>query len=297
MNRVQGMPFKWSLNPYAGCAHHCSYCYAIAYRVKQDRPASSFHREVDVKINFADVLERELATRHYDGGVALGTATDPWQPCEGRYQLTRRTLAAIARSPLHLSIVTKSTMAVRDIDLLKRLAERGPETLTVCISIPTVTLDTWRTVEPRTPPPHKRLQLLERLRNLGIDAGVLCAPILPGITDDEVSLEAVARAANEHGATFFGWRPLKLDPGVKDFYLDFLATEFPVLVRGHEALYRNGAHAAREYQSALEARVELIQKRFAFGGRPRPGTRPRAGSVPRQGTPECGSPRQLALAM
>jgi DNA repair photolyase len=282
LNRVAGMPFDWSLNPFGGCAHRCTYCYAIAYRVKQDRDADSFHREIDVRVNFADVLERELRTRRYTGAVALGTATDPWQPIEGRYRLTRRVLELMAGSDLPLSIVTKSTMAVRDIDLLKRLAGRGSDMLSVCVSVAHVDREVWRRFEPGTPPPHQRLRLLARLRAEGIDAGVLCAPILPGVTDGDASLEAIASAAREHGATFFGWRPLKLDPGVRELYLHSLARELPVLVGGIRELYRRGPHAARGYQEELERRVGRIKARYGFGER-------------RRAAQHAAEPRQLLL--
>jgi len=222
---------------------------------------------VEVRANFADVLERELRTRRYTGGVALGTATDPWQPIEGKYRLTRRVLEVMAGSDLPLSIVTKSTMAVRDIDVLQRLGARGDGMLTVCVSVAHVDRDVWLRFEPGTPPPEKRLALLARLRDAGIDAGVICAPILPRITDGDESLEAIAGAAHEHGATFFGWRPLKLDPGVRETYFGVLARELPVLVGDMSALYRGGAHAARAYQDDLERRLERIKARYGFGER------------------------------
>ena len=270
LNRVQGMPFDWSLNPFDGCDRGCQYCYAIAYRVKKDRAAASFHREVDVRINFADVLDRELREHAYSGGVALGTATDPWQAIEGKYRVTRRTLEAMARSSLPLSIITKSTMAVRDIDVLTKIARRGEDMLTVCVSVPIMDRELWRRIEPGTPPPLKRLEMLARLRGAGIDAGVLCAPILPGLTDSERAIDAVASAAEAHGATFFGWRPLKLDPGTKEFFFGFVAQEFPVLMNSLRALYPMGPHARREYQAALDLKVRWVKARHSFGERHRP---------------------------
>jgi DNA repair photolyase len=241
LNRVRGMPFEWSLNPYKGCAHACRYCFARAYHVRMDRDVGSgFDREIEVKINFPETLRAELR-RGVRGAVALGTATDPYQPCEGKYRLTRRSLEALADLPLPLSIVTKSSMIVRDADLLATITRKLEGDLRVYFSVPTLDEDVWRRAEPSTPHPRQRLRALERLRAAGIDAGVLCAPVLPGLTDGEESLDVVARAASEHGATFFGWRPLKLDPEIR-----------AVPVRGDPV---SGRDAQRNYRAADRSRA------------------------------------------
>jgi DNA repair photolyase len=273
LNRVKGMPFEWSLNPYKGCAHSCRYCFARAYHVKMARDVGAgFDREIDVKTNFAEVLRKELRKRP-QGSVAIGTATDPFQPCEGRYRLTRRSLEALMEFPMPATIVTKSTLIIRDVDLLRDLTDASNGGLRVCFSIPTLNETVWRSAEPRTPPPAQRLRALAILRRAGVDAGVLCAPVLPGLTDSEESLDRVARAAADAGATFFGWRPLKIDPEIRDYYFDFLAAEFPVLTTAYMSLYANGSHASKDYQEALDSKVAIIRARYRFVEQWRPAKR------------------------
>lgn len=267
LNRVRGMPFEWSLNPYKGCVHSCRYCFSRAYHARMDRDVGrGFDREIDVKTNFVETLRRELQRRP-KGTVAIGTATDPYQPCEGRYRLTRGALEALVTWPMPISVITKSTLVVRDQDVLVMLSERTAGNVRVCFSIPTLDHDVWRRAEPGTPPPEQRMRALSMLRSAGVDAGVLCAPILPGLTDEPASIERVARAASERGATFFGWRPLKIDPEIRDYYFGFLANEFPMLTRRYESLYSTGAHAARDYQATLDRVVGAIKERYGFADR------------------------------
>lgn len=276
LNRVKGMPFEWSLNPYKGCAHSCRYCFARAYHVKMDRDVGAgFDREIDVKTNFAEVLRKELRRRP-QGSVAIGTATDPFQPCEGRYRITRRSLEALVEFPMPATIVTKSTLIVRDVDVLKGLTDASNGGLRVCFSIPTLNENVWRSAEPRTPPPAQRIRALATLRRAGVDAGVLCAPVLPGLTDSEESLDKVAHAAADAGATFFGWRPLKIDPEIRDYYFDFLAAEFPVLTAAYASLYANGSHTSKDYQKALDSKVHMIRARYRYFEQWRPVKRPTA---------------------
>lgn len=263
LTRVQGMPFAWSLNPYRGCAHACSYCYAREYHARMGRDTGAgFDREIEVKINFADVLRAELRRLRLREMVALGTGTDPYQPCEGRYRLTRRTLEALLASPLPLVIVTKGTLVVRDVDLLSQLARRV--SVRVCFSVATVDAELARRAEPEAPPPRARLEALRRLRAAGIHAGVLCAPVLPGLTDGDQSLYAVAAAARAHEASFFSIRPLKLDPGVRPHYFAFLASEFPVLLPPTSSQFADRVNPDRRYVEELETRVERIRARTGF---------------------------------
>jgi len=285
MNRVRGMPFDWSLNPFIGCPHACRYCFARAYHARKELDiGAGFDREIDVKVNLVELLRAELERRP-KGALAIGTATDPYQPIEGKYRLTRRSLEALVDRPMPASIVTKSTLVVRDIDVLRELDERLDGELCVYFSVPSLDRAVWRKAEPGTPPPVQRLRALERLRTSGIDAAVLCAPVLPGITDSEASLDAVARAASEAGATALGWRPLKLDDEIKDYYFDFLAIEFPVLVPRYAAAYATGPHAGREYQRRLDERLTAIRARYGFHERRRLRRRPSTAT------------EQLALAM
>jgi DNA repair photolyase len=217
LNEVRGMPFEWSLNPFLGCAHACFYCFSRAYhaRYREKNVGSDFDSNVEVRVNIADVLRKELH-RHREGSLAIGTATDPYQPIEGKYRLTRRCLEALVDHPMPTSIVTKGPLVVRDIDVLKKLDEKTD--LTVYFSVPCVDEDIVRKTDPGTAPPRQRLRALRMLREAGIDAAVLCMPVLPGISDTEESLDAAARAASEAGATTDRHRPLKIEVEIQQYY-------------------------------------------------------------------------------
>ena len=263
LNRVSGMPFRWSLNPYRGCVHGCHYCYARA-----THPYLGFNADEDletkivVKSNMPQVLRQELGKASWTRErVAIGTATDAYQPCEGRYRLTRRCLEILLASQTPVSIVTKSTLILRDRDLLSALAQ-GPGA-TVYFTITSLDPDLWRLVEPGTPPPLKRLQVMQRLSEAGVLTGVFLAPILPGITDSVSSMEAVAMAARAHGAASFGSAVLRLAPLVKEHYLDFVAETFPDLLPRYERAYA-GTNISADYQTAIERRLATIRQRQGF---------------------------------
>jgi len=282
LNRVRGMPFEWSLNPYLGCAHACSYCFARAYhaRYRERDVGEAFDRNIEVRTNFVDRLRNELRRRP-QGSVAIGTATDPYQPIEGTYRLTRGCLEALVDFPMPTGIVTKGPLVVRDIDVLQRLDAKTD--LTVYFSVPCVDEEVVRKTDPGTAPPRQRLRALRMLRDAGIDAAVLCMPVLPGITDSEESLDRAAKAASEAGATAFRHRPLKIDVEIRDYYMQFLAAEFPMLVPRYEALYGNDIHPGKEYERELEQRVTRVRTRYEFRERP-----------PRERKPEN---EQLQLAL
>jgi DNA repair photolyase len=273
LNAVKGMPFDWSLNPWSGCAHKCTYCFARAYhaRYREKNVGTDFDSNVDVRVNIAEVLRKELR-RGREGSLAIGTATDPYQPIEGNYRLTRRCLEALVDYPMPTSIVTKGPLVVRDIDVLKKLDEKTE--LTVYFSVPCVDEEIVRKTDPGTAPPRQRLRALRMLREAGIDAAVLCMPVLPGISDSEESLDAAARAASDAGATAFRHRPLKIDVEIQDYYYDFLATEFPLAVPRYKALYRGGVHPPKEYERELEERVRRVRARYEFHERPARPARP-----------------------
>ena len=273
LNVVKGMPFDWSLNPWLGCAHSCVYCFARAYhaRYREKNVGSDFDSNVEVRVNIANVLRKELS-RHREGSLAIGTATDPYQPIEGKYRLTRRCLEALVDYPMPTSIVTKGPLVVRDIDILKTLDEKTD--LTVYFSVPCVDEEIVRKTDPGTAPPRQRLRALRMLREAGIDAAVLCMPVLPGISDSEESLDAAARAASEAGATAFRHRPLKIDVEIQEYYYDFLATEFPLAVPHYNALYKGGVHPAKDYERELEERVRRVRARYEFRERPPRPARP-----------------------
>lgn len=263
LNQVRGMPFGWSLNPYRGCVHGCHYCYARASHAYLGMNAGEdFATRIVVKTNMSDVLRRELGRPSWARQrVALGTATDAYQPCEGRYRLTRRCLEAFRDYDTPVNIVTKSTLVLRDRDLLRELAA-GPGA-TVHFTITTLDDALWRQLEPGTPPPRQRLQVMRRLTDAGIPCGIFLAPVLPGITDSEASLAAVAEAAREHGALSFWPSVLRLAPLVKEHYLGFVAESFPDLAPRYARAYL-GTNAPHDYQQAIAARIDRIRTRFGF---------------------------------
>jgi DNA repair photolyase len=279
LNAVKGMPFDWSLNPWSGCAHKCTYCFARAYhaRYREKNVGTDFDSNVEVRLNIAELLRKELR-RGREGSLAIGTATDPYQPIEGKYRLTRRCLEALVDYPMPTGIITKGPLVVRDIDVLQQLDEKTE--LTVYFSVPCVDEEIVRKTDPGTAPPRQRLRALRMLREAGIDAAVLCMPVLPGISDSEESLDAAARAASDAGATAFRHRPLKIDVEIQDYYYDFLATEFPLAVPRYNALYQGGVHPAKEYERELEDRVKRVRARYEFHERPaRPARPPRCETV------------------
>jgi DNA repair photolyase len=263
LNRVNGMPFRWSLNPYRGCTHSCHYCYArLSHTYLGMNADEDFETKIVVKTNMPEVLGQELRRRAWTRErVAIGTATDAYQPCEGRYRLTHHCLKALRDHQTPVSIVTKSTLVLRDLELLTELAQ-GPGA-TVYFTITTLDTDLWRLIEPGTPPPLKRLEVLRRLSESGVPCGVFLAPILPGITDSAESIAAVAAAAKTHHAASFGSAVLRLAPQVKEHYLGFVAASFPDLVPRYEQAYV-GTNISADYQAAIERRLARIRKRVGF---------------------------------
>lgn len=233
---------------------------------------SDFDSNVEVRLNIADVLRKELHRRR-EGSLAIGTATDPYQPIEGKYGLTRRCIEALVDYPMPTSIVTKGPLVVRDIDVLKKLDEKTD--LTVYFSVPCVDEDVVRKTDPGTAPPRQRLRALRMLREAGLDAAVLCMPVLPGISDSEKSLDAAARAASEAGATAFRHRPLKIDVEIQEYYYDFLAAEFPAAVPLYDTLYQGGVLPRKDYEREIEDRVRRVRARYEFRERPARPARPR----------------------
>jgi DNA repair photolyase len=223
-----------------------------------------FATRIVVKTNIPEVLRQEVGKPSWTRErVAIGTATDAYQPCEGRYRLTRRCLEALRDQDTPVSIVTKSTLILRDLDLLAELAQGSGAT--VYFTITTLDPDCWRVIEPGTPPPYKRLEVLRRLSEIGIPCGVFLAPILPGITDTAESIEAVAAAARNHGAASFGSAVPRLAPLVKEHYLGFVAASFPDLLPRYERAYA-GTNIAADYQAAIERRLAQIREQHGFTG-------------------------------
>ena len=242
LNRVKGMPFDWSLNPYMGCAHRCTFCYVRAFELRAERPADDrYGRSIRVKVNVAEVLARELARPSWRGeGIAIGAATDPYQPCEGRYRLTRACLEALTDAGNRFSLITRGPMIVRDLDLLQAASARAD--VSVMFSVPTLDPEVWRTTEPGTSPPRQRLRALRELVEGGVKSSVGMAPILPGLSDRPAQLAEVVAAAREAGATSIWANLLYLKPGTREHFLEALSRDWPEELERYERLYAGKAY-------------------------------------------------------
>lgn len=267
LNRVDGMPFNWTLNPYRGCTHGCHYCFARRYQTQFELGAGDhFSTVILVKANLLSVLGAELDRPSWQREqVAVGTATDPYQPIEGHYRLTRGALEALAAARTPIGLVTKGPMIVRDRDVLSRF--RDIADCTVYMSVPTVDESAWAALEPGTAHPLQRLRAVRQLRDAGINAGVLMAPVVPGFTTAPRRLEATIKAIADHGAAFMGANVMYLKGGTRDHFMGFLAREFPHMVEGYGRLYA-GAYATKEYVAAVRAMIATLQQRHDLGRRP-----------------------------
>ncbi len=262
LNRVSGMQFEWSLNPYTGCAHRCTFCYVRGFERRADRPSDDrYGARVRVKTNIAEVLRVELSRPSWTRSeVVFGAATDPYQPAEGRYRLTRACLEQFAAHRNPFSIITRGTLVVRDLDVLVEAAGRAE--VEVTFSVPTLRDEVWRRTEPGTPPPRQRLRALSRLVAAGVRAGVGLAPILPGLTDDAAGIAEVVRAARDAGATFLWGSLLNLRPGTREHFLDHLARDWPELVPRYEELFRGRAYLPAPSARALSSELAQVRRRY-----------------------------------
>jgi DNA repair photolyase len=267
LNRVRGMPFDWSLNPYMGCAHRCTFCYVRAFERRADRPSDDrYGSSIRVKINVAEVLRAELARPSWKREpVAIGAATDPYQPCEGRYRLTRACLEALGDARNPFSLITRGPMIVRDLDVLQEAARRADVSIT--FSIPTLDREVWRKTEPGTAPPKQRLRAIRKLVDAGIKAGVGMAPILPGISDRPEQLEAVVQAAREYGATGVWTNVLFLRPGTREHFLECVARDFPEQLELYERLYARRAYLPAPETEPVRSEVAALRNRYGIADR------------------------------
>ena len=263
LNRVKGMPFEWTLNPYRGCTHGCHYCYARRYHVQFELNADDeFASVILVKKNFAEVLTRELARPTWSGEyVAVGTATDCYQPIEGHYKLTRASIEALMRARNPMGIVTKGPMVVRDRDLLVEMSR--VTTCTVYMSVPTVDEDAWGKLEPGTAPPLQRLRAVRELVDAGVNAGVLMNPIVPGFSSSRDKLERTIKAIADHGARFCGCNVMFLEDGTRAHFMKWLEREFPSLVPRYEKLYQK-KYAPDDYRKQVKGMIRLLQERYGL---------------------------------
>jgi DNA repair photolyase len=269
LNRVKGMGFGWSLNPYTGCAHRCTFCYVRAFELRADRPFDDrYGRSIRVKVNVAEVLERELARPSWERElVAIGAATDPYQPAEGRYRLTRACLEVFARAASPFSIITRGPMIVRDLDVLVEAARRTD--VSVTFSVPTLDHEVWRLTEPGTAPPQQRLRALSQLVDAGVKAGVGMAPILPGLSDRPEQLAEVVKAARAAGATGVWANLLYLRPGTKEHFLEALARDWPEELDRYEQLYGDRAYLPRALVDPVRQQVRALAREHGVRDRRR----------------------------
>jgi DNA repair photolyase len=275
LNRVKGMPFDWSLNPYTGCVHRCTFCYVRAFERRADRPSDDrYGRSIRVKVNIAERLRAELARKSWNGGgIAIGAATDPYQPAEGRYKLTRACLEALRDASNPFSIITRGPMIVRDVDLLADASTRAP--VSVTFSVPTVDEDVWRTTEPGTAPPRQRLRALKTLVEAGVQASVGMAPLLPGLSDHPRSMERVITAAREAGACGIWANLLYLRPGTREHFLECLARDWPELLPDYERLYARGAYLPRTEAEPVRNEARRLARELGIRDRRPEPLRPR----------------------
>lgn len=289
LNRVppaSQVPFKWTINPYRGCSHACRYCFARPTHTYLHFDAGrDFEKEIVVKVNVPEVLRVELGKPSWKREhVAMGTNTDPYQWVEGRYKLMRGIWEAMRDFANPCSILTKSPLLLRDLDLLKEVAERT--TITANLSIPTLDEKAWRATEPHTPNPRARIEAVAELNRAGIPCGVLVAPLMPGINDAPEQVEEILRLCGEAGATGIGGIALHLRGDVKRLFFDWLEAYRPDLLRRYRELYRSGAYAP-------QAERERLMRLVGNGAR-WPKDLRRVGSAAGQRSPGAASRRPAA---
>ncbi|MBI2723896.1 MAG: radical SAM protein [Chloroflexi bacterium] len=263
---VSNMPFRWSLNPYRGCQHACTYCFArgthtyLGYDAGRD-----FETRIIVKKNAPEMLRQDLSRPSWRRElVAIGTACDPYQGAELKYSLTHRLLKVMRDFANPVTIVTKSPFIVRDLDVLRSLA--GEAEVAVNFSISTLDEEIWERTEPGTARPHKRLEAMRLLSDAGIRTGVLLAPILPGLTDDPASLERVVVAARDHGASFLHDNVLYLKAGTREWFMPFLREAYPHLSERYARYYR-GAYAPASYTQDVHRALDALREKHGMDAR------------------------------
>ncbi len=261
----RALPFSWAINPYRGCEFACKYCYArYTHEFMELRDGVDFERKIFVKQQAAQLLRRELKKVKRGEQIAIGTATDPYQPAEQRYEVTRAILEEFAQhTGLELGIVTKSNLILRDAEILRRVAANN--SLFVNLTVTTVDTNLARKLEPRAPRPDLRLEAVRQLNLAGVDAGVICAPVLPVITDGLADLEALVKAAREAGAKYVFANPLFLKPCSAAVFWPFLEEQFPALVEVYRERYRERAFLPKGYGERLSRLMAGLRRKYGFG--------------------------------
>jgi DNA repair photolyase len=264
------VPFRWTVNPYRGCEFGCRYCYARYTHEYMELDGDAFESKIYVKQDAGALAERDLSTEKIWGQhIAIGTATDPYQPAEKEFQTTRAILERMAeRDGLSLSITTKSNQVVRDIDLLQRISKRS--SITIHMTVTTLRTRLARMLEPRAPRPDLRLEAIAKLREAGINVGVNLMPVLPGLTDREDDLEALVRAARDAGAQWLAANVLFLMPSSWKPFLAFLEAKFPKLADRYLDFYRGYGDAPEEYRRRIAALIEGLRHKYGLASRPTP---------------------------
>jgi DNA repair photolyase len=259
------LPFTWTINPYRGCEFACKYCYArYTHEFMEIPDPNEFEHKIFVKDEVAWLLRRDLKKVRAGEEIAIGTATDPYQPAEKRHLATRSILQELSRhAGLEIGIVTKSNLVLRDIDVLQQIAENN--TIGVHVTVTTIDADLARKTEPRAPRPDLRLEAVRKLNDAGIAAGVICAPVLPGITDAPHDLEALVKAAAEAKAVNIFANPLFLKPCSRSVFLPFVAETFPELVPMYERLYGERDFGSPGYRKHLTALMAKLKKKYGIG--------------------------------
>lgn len=266
---VPRMPFSWTINPYRGCEFACKYCYArYTHEFMELRDPLAFEQKIYVKQNVAAQLRRDLSRVKKDEMIAIGTATDPYQPAERRYEVTRSILEELAQHEGYdVGIVTKSNLVVRDTDVLRRIGERNK----IYVNLTVTTLDQRlaHILEPRAPRPDLRLAAVHALNEAGVAAGVICAPVLPGITDGVKELDALVKATRDHGGRYIFANPLFLKPCSAAVFMPFLEDEFPHLVEKYRAHFGNKAFVGAAYRKRISELMRKLRQKYGLGQRPR----------------------------
>src|SRR5450755_91295 len=259
------LPFTWAINPYRGCEFACKYCYArYTHEFMELRDGVDFERKIFVKQQAAALLQSELKKVKRGEQIAIGTATDPYQPAERRFEITRAILEELARhSGLEIGIVTKSNLVTRDTEILRRIGEHNQ--VFVNVTVTTVDVELARKLEPRAPRPDLRLEAVRQLNLAGVDAGVICAPVLPEITDRPRDLEALVKAASEAGSKYIYANPLFLKPCSAAIFLPFLEENFPALVERYRARYAGRAFLSKEYGQRLSQLMRALRRKYGIG--------------------------------
>jgi DNA repair photolyase len=258
------MPFTWTINPYRGCEFACKYCYArYTHEFMEMRDGVDFERKIYVKQHASELLRQELRQVKPGEEIAIGTATDPYQPAERRYEITRAILEELARHRgLELGIVSKSTLLLRDVEVLRRVAENNQ--LFINVTITTLNTELARILEPRAPRPDLRLDTVRKLNQAGIAAGVICAPVLPGITDAPRDLEALVRATAEAGGKYIFANPLFLKPCSAAVFLPFLEKEFPHLVESYRQRFQARAFLPESYRKRISEVMAKLRRKYGI---------------------------------